>query len=158
LTSIFVNFIDIWNLHRSFLSSLSAHLNTPAEHGRSTTISSILLSHFPYLSLYTPFVTAFDSSLSSYMKLLATKPDFAAFIAKQEADPRCGNLKLRDWLLSIIQRCPRYRLLLKDLISWTPIEDPEHAPLVTVHTMVSKSTFHESLQFISLICCQSRCL
>lgn len=80
------------------------------------------------------------------MGLLATKPDFAAFIAKQEADPRCGNLKLRDWLLSIIQRCPRYLLLLKDLISWTPIEDPEHAPLVTVHTMVSKSTFHKLLR------------
>ena len=76
------------------------------------------------------------------MELVATKPDFAAFIAKQEADPRCGSLKLRDWLLSIVQRCPRYLLLLKDLISCTPIDDPEHAPLVAVHTLVSKSTFH----------------
>ena len=83
--------------------------------------------------------------MTSYMELLATKPDFAAFIAKQEADSRCSNLKLRDWLLSIIQRCPRYLLLLKDLISCTPIEDPEHAPLVNVHTMVSKSTSYEIL-------------
>ena len=142
LTSIFVNFIDIWNLHRSFLSSLSAHLHTSAEGGRSPPLSSILLSHFPYLSLYSPFVTSFDTSLSSYMELIATKPDFAAFITKQEADPRCGNLKLRDWLLSIIQRCPRYLLLLKDLISCTSTDDPEHAPLVTVHTLVSKSTSH----------------
>jgi len=144
LTSIFVNFIDIWNLHRSFLSSLSAHLHTPAEDGRSPPLSYILLSHFPYLSLYSPFVTSFDTSLSSYMELIATKPDFAAFIVKQEADPRCGNLKLRDWLLSIIQRCPRYLLLLKDLISCTPIDDPEHTPLVTVHKLVSKSTFRSS--------------
>ena len=78
------------------------------------------------------------------MELIATKPDFAAFIAKQEADPRCGNLKLRDWLLSIIQRCPRYLLLLKDLISCTQIDDPEHAPLVAVHTLVSKSMFQLS--------------
>ena len=77
------------------------------------------------------------------MELLATKPDFAAFVAKQEADPRCGNLKLRDWLLSIIQRCPRYLLLLKDLISCTSTEDPEHAPLISVHTLVSRSTFHK---------------
>jgi len=83
------------------------------------------------------------------MELIATKPDFAAFIAKQEADPRCGNLKLRDWLLSIIQRCPRYLLLLKDLISCMSIDDPEHAPLVTVHTLVSKSTFSSSSPIIT---------
>ena len=76
--------------------------------------------------------------------MVAIKPDFAAFIAKQEEDPRCGSLKLRDWLLSIVQRCPRYLLLLKDLITCTPIDDPEHAPLVAVHTLVSKSTFHLS--------------
>jgi len=149
LTSVFVNFIDIWNLHRSFLSSLSAHLHTPAKDGRSPLLSSILLSHFPYLSLYSPFVTAFDTSLSSYMDLVATKPDFATFIAKQEADPRCGHLKLRDWMLSIIQRCPRYLLLLKDLISCTSTDDPEHAPLVTVHTLVSKSMFHSPFRIIT---------
>ena len=149
LTSIFVNFIDIWNLHRSFLSSLSAHLHTPAEGGRSPPLSSILHSHFPYLSLYSPFVTSFDTSMSSYMELMATKPDFAAFIAKQETDPRCGHLKLRDWLLSIIQRCPRYLLLLRDLISCTSIDDPEHAPLVAVHALVSKSTFHRQSRAIT---------
>lgn len=83
------------------------------------------------------------------MELLATKPDFSAFIAKQETDPRCGNLKLRDWLLSIIQRCPRYLLLLKDLISCTSTEDPEHVPLVSVHALVSKSTFHKSFRLIT---------
>ena len=118
-------------------------MNTTVENRRSPPLSSILLSHFPYLSLYSPFVTSFDTSLASYMELLATKPDFAAFVAKQEADPRCGNLKLRDWLLSIIQRCPRYLLLLKDLISCTSTEDPEHAPLISVHTLVSRSTFHK---------------
>ena len=117
--------------------------------GRSPPLSSILLSHFPYLSLYSPFVTSFDTSLSSYMELMATKPDFAAFIAKQEADPRCGHLKLRDWLLSIVQRCPRYLLLLKDLISRTSTDDPEYAPLVTVHTMVSKSTFRRLFRMIT---------
>ena len=75
------------------------------------------------------------------MELIATKNDFVDFIAKQEADPRCGNLKLRDWLLSIIQRCPRYPLLLKDLVSYALIDDSEHVSLVTVHTLAPKSTF-----------------
>ena len=67
---------------------------------------------------------------------------FAAFMATQEADPRCGKLKFRDWLLTIVQRCPRYLLLLKDLINCTEPEDPEHANLVAAHTLVSKSEFH----------------
>lgn len=61
------------------------------------------------------------------------------FIARQEADPRCGKLKFRDWLLTIVQRCPRYLLLLKDMINCTDPEDPEYASLVEVQALVSRS-------------------
>ena len=77
-------------------------------------MSPLLLSHFPYLSLYNPFVTAFPSTTSTINDLVipptATRPNplydakFADFLATQEADPRCGKLKLRDWLLTIVQR------------------------------------------------------
>ncbi|KAK0497483.1 hypothetical protein EDD18DRAFT_1162408 [Armillaria luteobubalina] len=53
LTSVFSNFIDIWNFHRSFFSALTIAVS------------------------------------------------FATFLATQESDPRCGRLKLRDWLLTI---------------------------------------------------------
>lgn len=142
LTSVFSNFIDIWNLHRSFFSSLSTllHASTSSSPDSSAPpLSPVLLSHFPYLSLYNPFVTAFPDALASLNSLLATRPAFAAFIAKQEADERCAKLKVRDWLLTIVQRCPRYLLLLKDLIGCTDSEDAEHASLTAVHTLVSKS-------------------
>jgi len=116
LTSVFVSFIDIWNLHRPFLFSLPPC--SFAHSGKRRTLSA---------------------PLSLCMDLIATKHDFAAFITRQEADPHCRNPKLRDWLLSIIQRYLRHPLLLKDLISYAPID--EHAPLVTVHTLVSKGTF-----------------
>ena len=162
LTSIFSNFIDIWNFHRSFLSSLTTLLVPPVGLPSTSSSSSLppfdqlipplsplLLSHFPYLSLYNPFVTAFPSAISSLNDLVipptATRPNplydaqFADFLAIQEADPRCGKLKLRDWLLTIVQRCPRYLLLLKDLISCTDKGDSEHSGLIAVHTLVSKS-------------------
>ena len=160
LTSIFSNFIDIWNFHRSFFSSLttlfappglpstSSLSSSPFDHP-TPSLSPLLLSHFPYLSLYNPFVTAFPSTISAINDLIipptATRPNplynahFADFLATQEADPRCGKLKLRDWLLTVVQRCPRYLLLLKDLISCTEKEDPEHSGLIAVHTLVSKS-------------------
>ncbi|GJE89658.1 FYVE, RhoGEF and PH domain-containing protein [Phanerochaete sordida] len=164
LTSVFANFIDIWNLHRSFYSSLSSALNastsTVQEQAPPPPISPILLSHFPYLSLYTPFVSSFADALTSCNTLLSKHAHFAAFMATQEADPRCGKLKFRDWLLTIVQRCPRYLLLLKDLINCTDQEDPEHANLAAAHTLVSKITdslnasLHTHTQTLALLAIQ----
>ncbi|TCD62196.1 hypothetical protein EIP91_007229 [Steccherinum ochraceum] len=164
LTAVFSNFIDIWNFHRSFFSSLTNFLHTCSNsHFPDTTvppISPILLSHFPYLSLYTPFVTSFPDMLSSYTSLLSKNPAFSYFISTQEADPRCAKLKLRDWLLTIVQRCPRYLLLLKDLISCTDFDDSEYAPLTEVQTLVSRITeglntsLHTHAQTVSLLALQ----
>jgi len=157
LTSLFSNFIDIWNLHRSFFTSLTTYLtditNPPP-------VSPVLMSHFPYLSLYTPFVTSFPTVLTSLSNLMATSPPFAQFIITQEADPRCGKLGLRDWLLTIVQRCPRYLLLLKDLINCTDRTDPEYRALTTVYTLLSKITqslntsLHEYSQTLDLLALQ----
>ncbi|KAI1790987.1 hypothetical protein LXA43DRAFT_458642 [Ganoderma leucocontextum] len=163
LTSIFSNFIDIWNLHRSFYSSLTIFLNSSASvraRELPPPLSPVLLAHFPYLSLYTPFVSSFSDALASYAALLRSNIAFANFISTQEADPRCGKLKFRDWLLTIVQRCPRYLLLLKDMISCTEPEDPEYASLTAVHTLVSKITMslntslHTHAQTLSLLALQ----
>ncbi|KAG5637247.1 hypothetical protein H0H81_005245 [Sphagnurus paluster] len=178
LTSVFSNFIDIWNLHRSFFSSLSTLLT--ASHAPLSAsgqlpeppppLSSILLSHFPYLSLYNPFVTAFPSTISTLAELI-TPPStnhpnpqynsaFASFLSTQETDPRCGKLKLRDWLLTIVQRCPRYLLLLKDLIGCTNPDDQEHRRLIAAHALVSKITLslntslHTHAQTLALLSLQ----
>ncbi len=77
-----------------------------------------------------------------------TSGAFSAFVARQEADPRCGKLKLRDWLLTIVQRCPRYLLLLKDLMNCINVDDPEYAALMTVHALVFRSECYSERPFI----------
>ncbi|OAX39871.1 hypothetical protein K503DRAFT_849288 [Rhizopogon vinicolor AM-OR11-026] len=71
LTTIFSNFIDIWDYHHAFFSSLTAlihpvvhQLDAPYPPPNTNPPLSPLLSHFPYLSLYTPFVTAFPDFIS----------------------------------------------------------------------------------------------
>ncbi|KAF8515818.1 hypothetical protein BU17DRAFT_76769 [Hysterangium stoloniferum] len=157
LTAIFSNFIDIWNLHRSFFTSLSSLVSGTID---PPPLSPVFISHFPYLSLYTPFVTSFPAVLSSLSSLMAHSQTFANFVRTQEADPRCGKLGLKDWLLTIVQRCPRYLLLLKDLISCTDPSDPEHSSLTTVHSLLSKITqslnmsLHTHSQTLSLLALQ----
>ncbi|PCH34411.1 hypothetical protein WOLCODRAFT_95398 [Wolfiporia cocos MD-104 SS10] len=163
LTSVFSNFIDIWNLHHSFYAALTAFLDNSltSQPGKvPPPLSPVLLAHFPYLSMYTPFVTSFSDALASYASLLHTHHAFASFIARQEEDPRCGKLKFRDWLLTIVQRCPRYLLLLKDLIGCTDPDDPEYSQLTAVHTLVSKITsslnasLHTHAQTLALLALQ----
>jgi FYVE/RhoGEF/PH domain-containing protein 5/6 len=170
LTNLFSNFIDIWNLHKAFFEALTEYLSPmplsatvlgtadPAISQPPLPLSPILLSHFPYLSLYNPFITAFPSILSTLASLTSppsfshpnpnySKP-FSEFLVKQESDPQCGKLKFRDWMLTIVQRCPRYLLLLKDLRRCTePIggdeldEEDEYEKLGRVLDLVSKSKF-----------------
>ncbi|KAH7907006.1 Dbl homology domain-containing protein, partial [Hygrophoropsis aurantiaca] len=138
LTSIFGNFIDVWNLHRTFFAALDAHLGTNGLGSRA--LSSVLLAHFPYLSLYTPFVTRFSDALGTLYAASKNGSGLAAFVARQEADPRCGKLRLGDWLLTIVQRCPRYLLLLRDLLACIPPHDPDRRGLEAAYALVEKTT------------------
>ncbi|KAG1846121.1 amidase signature domain-containing protein [Suillus tomentosus] len=102
LTTIVSNSIDIWNFHHAFSSALTALLHPSLSHldvpnPNPPPLSALLLSHFPYLSLYTPFITAFPSSISF---LSRSSAPYALYLRTQERDPRCGQLKLTDWLLS----------------------------------------------------------
>ncbi|KAJ7605596.1 hypothetical protein FB45DRAFT_1069241 [Roridomyces roridus] len=142
LASVFSNFVDIWNLHRAFFASLSDQLPTRAISRAALALSLPLplqslcyvISHhyFAMSNLVSPPTTFHPNPLYN--------PVFAAYLLEQEAHPCCGKLKLRDWLLTIVQRCPRYLLLLKDLIACTDVEDPEHSQLSAVHALVSKIT------------------
>lgn len=115
LNSIFSNFIDIWNLHRSFFSSLSSNFDAGTQHSVDTppNLAPTLQAHFPYLSLYNPFITAFPTSLSSISELRTRNPLFNSFMQEREVSDICNRLGLQAWLLTIVQRCPRYLLLIK---------------------------------------------
>ncbi|KAG8927378.1 hypothetical protein FRC02_008239 [Tulasnella sp. 418] len=136
LNSVFANFVDIWNFHRIFLSELSDLQETsPGE-----PLSPLLSQHFPYLSLYTPFITAFSDAVVAMVSLCDSSPAFGSFLKTREADPKCQKLSLQSWFLTIVQRCPRYLLLLKDLIGCTDPESEEYQELLKVHALASKIT------------------
>ncbi|KAJ3760197.1 hypothetical protein EV360DRAFT_40334, partial [Lentinula raphanica] len=150
LTAVFSNFIDIWNFHRSFLNELTRLFNeseqlptAPSFPSPPPPLSPVLLAHFPYLSLYTPFIAAFSQTLAALNTLLTPSHYYRQqphFVATQEKHPRCGKLQLRDWLLTVVQRCPRYLLLLRDLLNCTPGSAQEREKLIQVYGLVSKIT------------------
>ncbi|KAI6029945.1 hypothetical protein BKA83DRAFT_4225760 [Pisolithus microcarpus] len=139
LTTLFSNFIDIWNFHRTFVAALTEHLQF-----KSTPLSAVLLLYFPYLSLYTPFITSFPASLTFLTSLssigASPNPHFTAFLRTQESHPCCAHLRLSDYLLTPVQRCPRYLLLLKDILQAMDPTSTEHEALQQALGLVEKIT------------------
>ena len=69
----------------------------------------------PFLSLYHPFITNFpraSSLLAAGRKDPAQRP-FARWLAEREKADAARKLRLGDWLLTVVQRVPRYLLLVK---------------------------------------------
>lgn len=100
-------------------------------------ISNVLLSHLPYLSLYYPYITAFPSIPSTLNDLCVQNPRFKSFLHAQEQDPRCKRLGLSHWLLTVVQRIPRWTILIENLIKVT--DDPqEKQGLIRAHAMAEK--------------------
>ena len=130
-------------------------------------LSPLLLSHFPYLSLYNPFITTFPFTTSAINDLVippsptATRPN-PLYDEKFSRDP---GSRPSVWQVEIARldfdNCPIYLLLLKDIIGCTDNRlnpnpshsstsgrflyetstdnDLEHPKLIAVHTLVSKS-------------------
>ena len=105
--------------------------------GRIPKIANVLLSHLPYLSLYYPYIAAFPSVPSTIIVLCTQNSRFRLFLHKKEQDPRCKRLGLSHWLLTVVQRIPRWTILIENLIKVT--DDPiEKQGLARAHGMAEK--------------------
>ncbi|KAF8750526.1 Protein present in Fab1, YOTB, Vac1, and EEA1 [Rhizoctonia solani] len=116
--------------------------STASENTEPTLLPSlvtVLAQHVPYLRLYKPFVTGFPASMERLAKLSANE-SFRIWLKEREKDPACGMLGLRSWLLSIVQRCPRYLLLVKDLEKSSDEADEGYKELSSVLALLTKIT------------------
>ncbi|KIM31655.1 hypothetical protein M408DRAFT_327129 [Serendipita vermifera MAFF 305830] len=167
MSSIFSNFVDMLGFHQSFYATLSSVVgpHVPATQppsaynmasptrgvfGNASTnieappaVAALLAQHVPFFSMYTPFVTAYPTIMASLHNLTSPHSSsysapFAVWLKEREQDPRCGRLGLRDWLLTLVQRCPRYLLLVRDLANYTEPTDPEYSELEEVIKMLER--------------------
>lgn len=82
---------------------------------RSPTIGADLGRLMPFLSLYHPFIANYPTA-SARLASLRKDPahrTFAAWLTERERRSEAKKLRLGDWLLTVVQRVPRYLLLVK---------------------------------------------
>nr|CAH0106554.1 unnamed protein product [Daphnia galeata] len=82
----------------------------------------------PYLKLYSTYAHDYEIAITSLQGLRKSNKAFEAFVSQQERLPHISR-KLEALLIVPIQRVPRYRLLLTELIAHTEEKEEEYTIL-----------------------------
>ena len=82
-------------------------------------IGSVFLQLAPYLKFYSTYASDFEKAAQLVEKWNTKSKAFKTFVASQESRPEV-QLKLNSLLITPIQRVPRYKMLLEDVIKKTP--------------------------------------
>jgi len=95
-------------------------------------LGDLLLDLLPFLKMYTMYTGNYERSMAALAELEAVgakeSSPVATFLAEIHANPM-RTVDLRSYLIMPIQRIPRYRLLLEELIKNTSTEHPDYQSL-----------------------------
>lgn len=126
VSAIFSDIEVIVNVNDHFYQELAKRV----EHfcATSTMLSDIFLMIAPFFKSYSRYCNNYDNALA-VLKDLRKVDEFKAWIAAMDKASDRTKLGITSYLILPIQRVPRYRLLLEDLIKHTPDHHPDKAGL-----------------------------
>ncbi|KAJ9579954.1 hypothetical protein L9F63_004427, partial [Diploptera punctata] len=108
-------------------------------------IAATFLKLAPFFKLYSVYAYDYKEAIAvlqdSKLGFAKVNPDLNTFIGNQESRPEVGA-KLMSLLIAPIQRIPRYRLLLKEVLSYTPTTHPDYTVLLASLREVEKAAGH----------------
>ena len=115
--------------HFSACSTLSHLLWT---HISPLRLGSVFSQMIPFMKIYVEH----KKSVEEALKLLEAVANgehkkFGKFLVEAKQDPKGGGLSLDMLLIMPIQRLPRYRLLLEEVIKHTKEDDPDYPSLIS---------------------------
>jgi hypothetical protein len=142
ITDIFSRFfVDISRVNFVLLQGLVERFT---EWDDRQSLGDLLLDLLPFLKMYTMYTGNYERSMAALTELESNAKEgshLANFLAEIHSNP-IRTLDLRSYLIMPIQRTPRYRLLLEELIKNTTPEHPDWG------------TLHKALESIKLVAAQ----
>ncbi|PWN21077.1 hypothetical protein BCV69DRAFT_298862 [Microstroma glucosiphilum] len=155
------------NLEEDGRSALSSTSNTKEESNSSTspssarcswnpetdTVGDILVPIAPFLKMYSLYVKNFSSAIAHIESERRDNEAFARFLKETERSTwgrgkAFFGLGLQSHLLTIVQRIPRYKLLVGDLLKHTPSNHRDYADLKKAFQVIEQvaSTINENVR------------
>ena len=104
-------------------------------------IGRVFLELAPYLKFYSTYAQDFQAAVALMEKAMDKNKALKAFIAAQESRPEV-QLKLNALLITPVQRIPRYKMLLEDVIKNTPDCHPDRGNLTAALEQIDSVAWH----------------
>ena len=98
-------------------------------------IGKVFLDLAPYLKFYSTYANDFKQATNLVEDQLLKNKPFRNFMERQESRPEVSK-KLNALLITPVQRIPRYKLLLDDMIKNTPRYHPDKENLMEARTQI----------------------
>eukprot|EP00002_Diphylleia_rotans_P026301 TRINITY_DN5232_c0_g1_i3.p1 TRINITY_DN5232_c0_g1~~TRINITY_DN5232_c0_g1_i3.p1 ORF type:complete len:668 (+),score=102.18 TRINITY_DN5232_c0_g1_i3:60-2063(+) len=117
----------VFSANLLFLNDLRKGMGLWEKFDVSTFISKLI----PRLRLYAPYINTYDET-TKFLAKAAKQTSFANLLKKLETDPKAYGLTMASYLITPVQRIPRYQLLLQELIKNTPSGNAEYEGLESV--------------------------
>ncbi|KAJ3157753.1 hypothetical protein HDU89_000131 [Geranomyces variabilis] len=129
IQNVFSELPGLINVNTELLKQLENRLEAEPWSSSDGFMGDIFLNLAPYLKMYSSYVKNFNNALTLVTENMARVPAFAQFIARQNADAELKGLPLQSFLILPVQRIPRYKMLLEDLLKQTDQEHPDYPTL-----------------------------
>ncbi|GLH01548.1 GD13075 [Gryllus bimaculatus] len=104
-------------------------------------IGEVFIKLAPFFKLYSVYAYDYKNVLKLLQDMQSNNPQLKEFIHQQETLPEVGT-SLPALLITPIQRVPRYRLLLQEVLSLTPSTHPDYSVLQRSLLEVERTASH----------------
>jgi hypothetical protein len=132
--TIFLNVAVLGQLHQTLLQSLRRRMGPEGQESVGAVLSEIT----PALTLYVEYVNKFHAAGQFLRQLTARSKKFAKALEKCQHSNLSGLTGLETLLVVPVQRIPRYVLLLREVLKFTPESHPDYAACVNASSEMQK--------------------
>ncbi|XP_066911745.1 uncharacterized protein [Clytia hemisphaerica] len=153
IKSIFANIDEILEINRDILEEIFERISDWSD---EQCIGDIFINHENEFKTYSEYCKNYDTSEALIKQKLKKRKDLETLLTACYSNPICvPGLTLPSYLITVIQRIPRYILLLKDLIKKTNNDHPDYSNLVKAQEMMEKSAKYINEQLKQAQCAKA---
>lgn len=134
IEEIFLNIDQIYLVHQILLQELEESVSSWPK----IYLGDVFLSHLQFFQLYEEYVNKYDQA-SQILKLKRQKDFVFDEFCNQNQKKTIGSLTISSLLIMPVQRLPRYKMLLEQLIKNTTKEHLDYEPLTKAVFVLSET-------------------
>ncbi|CAG8434947.1 7701_t:CDS:10 [Ambispora gerdemannii] len=166
INEIFANFLDLVSLNTELLRRLENRIMGGSQESAVDDITwnpeigcvgDIFLNMGPFFKMYSIYVKNFNSALAAIDVQLRENPAFSSFLRNVIKTGQCKGLTLQAYLIMPVQRIPRYKLLLEDLLKKTDEKHLDYLNLKKAYQVIENvatfvnETIRQHEMFITML-------